>query len=618
MFELDRSHAIITAKNIEINEDLLDIFDVCTTPILEWEPKAEIKPWKEVKGLYLDIETSGLDPEVDKIELIGLIDHKGNHQIIDAYKDETLALVRLFDILKDSTLEYLAVFNGIKCTSHDMGFDIPFIERRAEKKGLKSPFWHRPGLPKTFSTAQLFSKPITYEKIYLNGNKTAVIDLYHQALAWDFVARKLTSFSLKTIPVQCKLRSDERVTLTYEEMRECVNREDWNTYRKYLLDDLLDSKLLGDFFLPAIWYQRQLLPHWTFQSLHDSGNGSKWNDIIKTYYKKPAKTDPSKTIKGALTFAKTGLHYNCLKFDVESLYPHVMLIYGIHSHKDTEGFLLQVLNYLLKFRVQLKRKKEEKTATNEELQREKTAKVILNSGYGALATTGIDYNDPIAAAHVTAYGRAIFKHIFQLVELHNYTVIQADTDAVIINLGKGNFDLLEKGKEIETWLNTVLPKNDNHAIKVKFEDDSSGEAIYVPKHEKTGEALKKNYLVFSNGKCINKKGKYKKRDRSVLDKNFQIEFLELLVYQDISKALDYYYSEKILLESGNYPIEKLQITRKIRINEKKLVEKGIGVAGEPATYYYGKDGETLDGEYDGSYYIEKIDTMLMEILSCLN
>lgn len=616
MLELDRSHAIITAKSIEIDEDQLNIFDVCEKPIPDWKPTKKLKPWNQVRGLYLDIETSGLNPEEHEIELIGLIDHTGKHRIIDAYQDERLALIQLFSILKDPTLEFLAVFNGVQCVSHEMGFDIPFIEYRAKINGLESPFWHRPGIPKTFSTAQLFSKPLAYPKLYLNGKKTAVIDLYHQALAWDFVARKLTSYTLKSIPVQCKLRSDERVTLSYQEMRECVARGDYNTYRDYLLDDLRDSKLLGDFFLPAIYYQKELL-NWDLQSLHDSGNGSKWNDVIKTHHLKSAKSDPPKKIKGALTYAISGVHYNCLKFDVESLYPHVMLIYGIHSYKDSDGFLLQVLNYLLKFRVELKRKKEEKTATNEEKQREATAKVFLNSGYGALATTGIDYNDPVAASYVTAYGRAIFKHIFKLLEYSGYKVIQADTDGLIVSLGKGEIDLIKKGKEIEEWLNEQLPRNENHRIKVKFETESTGEAVYVPSHEKTGEALKKNYLVFSNGACINKKGKYKKRDRSILDKEFQIKFLERLVYQSLDDALNYYYSEKVLLESGNYEIEKLQITRKIKVNEKTLVQKGIGVAGEPATFWIGVNGETKSEPYDPCYYIDKLDKMFWEVLKCL-
>ena len=616
---LDRSYAVITSKSIEIDEDKLDIFDVCTTPIKDWKPKIPVKPWNKVKGYYLDIETEGLDPEIHAIELIGLIDQNGKITIIEAFNDERLALIQLFQLLKDRNLEFLATFNGTKCVSHDLGFDIPFIEHRAKINGLESPFWHRPGMPKTFSTAQLFSKPIQYEKIYLNGNKTAVIDLIHQALSWDFVARKLTSFSLKTIPVQCKLRKEERVTLSYEKMRECVKNGDIATYKKYLEDDLRDSKLLGDFFLPAIWYQQQLLPSWNFQSLQDSGNGSKWNDIIKTRYKnKPAKTDGSKTIKGALTYAVAGLHRNCLKFDVESLYPYVMLIYGIYSHKDPDGFLLQVLNYLLKFRVELKQKKADGIATDEEKQREATAKVFLNSGYGALKTTGIDYSDPVAAGFVAAYGRAIFKYLFKLLDSNGYRVVQADTDGLIISLGEGEFNLLEKGKEIEAWLNTQLPKTEEHSIKVKFESDSSGEGIYVPYDKKTGEALKKNYLIFSNGQCINKKGKYKKRDRSVLQKTFQINFLEILIYQGYSEALDYYYGELLKLESGKYQIEDLQITRKIKINEKTLVEKGIGVAGEPATYWIGKNGETKTEPYDPSYYIKQIDELFWEVLSCAN
>lgn len=618
MLELNRSHAVIEDGKITIDENILDIFDCYETPIPDWQPSTQIKPFRELKGLSIDIETEGLDPSQHRIMMIGLINEKGEITTIDSFKNEKLALLKLFAILKDDSLEYLTVFNGIRLTSHkNFGFDFWFIHERCKLLGLQFPFWIAPNTT-CFRTAQINSVPITFHHLWLNYGKTAVFDLYHQLLAWDFVARKLTAHNLKQAPLQLGLRKDDRLELSYEELTECYRIGDWDRVRQYLEDDLRDTKLLADTLLPAIWGQKLYLPDWKFQTLGTAGNGSKWNDIMIRHYggNKP-ETSPTLQFKGALTFAKPGLFRNCIKLDVESLYPHIMLLYGIHSEKDTEGFLLMILNYLLKYRLSLKKKKEDGTITQDDKNNESTAKVMINSGYGGLATGGIEYNDMIAAAYVTAYGRAIFKFIFKTVEDLGHEVIQADTDGLIISLK--NRDMT--GKQIEEYVNNLLPKNEHFSIRVKYEWDKMGDfgadAVYVPKNLKTEDALRKTYLVFSQGECKTKKGRYRKRDRSVLDKDFQIDFLLKIIYGSLTEGLDFVHHTIEKLKSGEYPIEELQITRKIKVNEKTLVELGIGEAGSVQTFYEGLEGATKNGEYNPEFYLQKVYTLFAEVMDSL-
>lgn len=641
MKQLDRSKAIIQDNKIIIDEDSLDIFDVWEGEIPEWSPKVSVKPFSELSGYYIDIETEGLDPQIHKIVLIGLISNQGEISILDSYRNERLSILKLFQIIQDPNLDFVATFNGTRLTSHpETGFDWWFIMERCKILNLSHPFWICPH-EKIFRTAQLFSTPIRYHDLYLNGGKTAVIDLYHQLLAWDFVARKLTKYNLKDAPTQMGLRKEDRVTLTYEEMVECMTTENWDRLREYLTHDLLDSKILGDVLIPSLYYEKLYHPDWKFHKLTTAGNGSKWNDLLVKSYGKNAKADDKKSFQGALTFSIPGLFYNCIKLDVESLYPHMMLIYGIHSIKDSKATLLSILAYLLKFRVGLKRKKEDRTITQTEKQQEGTAKVKLNSGYGALATSGIDYNDMVSAAFVTAYGRATYKHIFKKLKSIDFCVIQGDTDGLIFSCGKTilkslenlGYKLIKKqyqislqkikyrsfldliGKRAESFINDSLPGNDLYRVKVKFE--LSADAVYVPKDLKTGEALRKNYLIFSEGQCTTKKGKYKKRDRSVLEKSFQIEFLERVIYSEMSSALDYYVEQKNLLENGSYPVDSLSITRKIKVTENALVEAGIGQRGEVHTFYEGKEGKTKEGEYNPIPYLKKLNEMFKEIMSVL-
>ena len=49
-----------------------------------------------------------------------------------------------------------------------------------------------------------------------------------------------------------------------------------------------------------------------------------------------------------------GLHKDIAKIDVSSLYPSIMLKYGICSHKDTQRVGLSILDYLTRERLRLK------------------------------------------------------------------------------------------------------------------------------------------------------------------------------------------------------------------------------------------------------------------------
>jgi DNA polymerase, archaea type len=616
MKSLNRDFAKIENGAIVINEDELDIFDVWEGKVKPWEPSIEIPEWEDVNGCYWDIETTGLDPEKDRVVMIGAITTHNEIKIYDAYENEKLAIKKFFRYLDLSNFEFIAPFNGIKLKSHKLGFDFPFLKRRCEILDIHFPFWEADRLT-VFRTAQMFSTPINYNALWFNHGKTAVIDLFHQLLSWDFVARKLVKHDLKSSPVALGLRKEERVTLDYEQLKDCYEKEDWDTVRQYLISDLEDTKMLGDFLLPAIWYQKLYLPDWKLQSLSTAGNGSKWNSILENSYKgvKVPVADEKLSFQGALTFADPGLKLRCIKLDVESLYPHLMLIYGIYSIKDTEGVLLSILAYLLRFRIKLKEQKEAGTIKLTDKQREATAKVFLNSGYGGLSTAGLPYNDMIASAFVTAYGRAVYKHIFKLLEDKGYKVIQGDTDGLIIQLPEhSDYDSLDdEGKTIAQYVNDNLPGTEDFRLKVKFEWGADG--LYIPHNIKTGIALRKNYLVYRKGKCQTLKGRYVKRDRAEFDKKFQPEYVRLWIYEGKEAADNYYQNILDILEAGLYPTDMLATTRKIKINEKKLPALDIGEPGTIATFYMGV-GEvpTKSGAYDIKYYRKRLETMYKEVL----
>jgi uncharacterized protein YprB with RNaseH-like and TPR domain len=56
-----------------INNDMLTI----NTP--SWEPTTSVKPYEELTKLYIDIETTGLDPLVDRVLMVGVMNETGSN-----------------------------------------------------------------------------------------------------------------------------------------------------------------------------------------------------------------------------------------------------------------------------------------------------------------------------------------------------------------------------------------------------------------------------------------------------------------------------------------------------------------------------------------------------------
>ena len=99
--------------------------------------------------------------------------------------------------------------------------------------------------------------------------------------------------------------------------------------------------------------------------------------------------------------------YNCLKWDVASLYPSIILECEVYDEeKDPNGNFLKIMKTLTEER--LKNKKLAKTSKyHDDLQ--SSQKIVANSGYGFLGAEGLNFNSPRAAEFITNTGREILQ-----------------------------------------------------------------------------------------------------------------------------------------------------------------------------------------------------------------
>jgi uncharacterized protein YprB with RNaseH-like and TPR domain len=102
---------------IEVNLDRLSLEYQPTVTTPSWEPTTSVKPYEELTKLYLDIETTGLDPLVDRVLMVGLMSQTGEKVIITD-PDEKVTLTIMIDYLKANKPDCLIGHNLIN-------FDVP-------------------------------------------------------------------------------------------------------------------------------------------------------------------------------------------------------------------------------------------------------------------------------------------------------------------------------------------------------------------------------------------------------------------------------------------------------------------------------------------------------------
>ncbi len=596
-YPLDPRCAVSTANcRVEVDLNLIDLNYQPTVAAPSWSPTTSVKPYERLTKLYIDIETTGLEPQIDRVLMVGMMNEAGVKTIITD-PDERVILTKTLDYLKANKPECLIGHNLFK-------FDLPFIIRRCKTNNLGN-YLSMPDRTKIITSSYVNGKPIEFTPIYWRG--TDILDTYHQIAVWDKAAAKLTSYGLKNSVIALGLRDDRRLELSVERIRECWESGDLATIQEYLEFDLDDTKLLADFLLPVVYYQMNYVPDLNFQSLAIASPAHKAQNIHRRLLPglEPDADGRSGFDGGTVELLKPGLHSNVAKIDVSSLYPSIMLTYGICSRKDTENRFLGVLEYMRSERLRLKAlgKLGDLSASFQE----KALKVLINGSYGFFGTGYYSFNDYEAAALVTAYGRKILNLMVSVVESCGGVTIEIDTDGIFFSHNDP--------ESVSDMVAKALPDG----ISIELEMKRCG--LYIPKA--------KSYVLVSHEGQTDVKGLFRKRNRYRLQNEFPTQFIKLYFTNGLDAAQAYYQEIRSMLASGDLPVEDLTITRKISASEKNLVELGLGKPGDTVSYWYrehirlhAKTGkplkpvaiETNSGEYWAGYYVTELDTVYRSIL----
>jgi DNA polymerase I len=381
----------------------------------------------DLHRVQLDIETTTLahDQAGAQILMIALSDTRGYEAVLDGDEKQILEqLIERVQALDPDVIEGHNLF----------GFDLPYLAARAQALGVPLRLG-RDGSELRFGSPRqciIGANSRTFTPAFVHGRH--LMDTYLSVQRFDIGRGDLESYGLKEATQQLGIAAPDRIYLEREQIPD-LWRTDPETVRRYCLQDVHETRRLADLTLPTEFYQCQMLPD-TLQNLATIGTGEKANLMFLRAYLAEGHAVPapqaSREYPGGYTEVRqVGLIPRIVKADVESLYPSVMLRYGIKPRADHLNVFLPTLERLRRLRLDAKARAKQtqgaESAYWDGLQ--SSFKILINSYYGYLAAP-FHFNDFDAAEQVTLTGQDLVKLIAAEIEKQGGVVVEIDTDGV--------------------------------------------------------------------------------------------------------------------------------------------------------------------------------------------
>lgn len=263
-----------------------------------------------------------------------------------------------------------------------------------------------------------------------------IIDTKQLAQSFDFFRRSFDEYNLHVLAEYFGFASSEYQMIPTEKVLWFWNN-DPDTLQKHFLINARYIQQLAETISQSAFYLSQIVPM-NFGVLAVSSASSKLELLlVREYLRKrfslPSPQQAKETGGGYTDIFYTGILEPILHFDVDSLYPSLMILHHLKPKTDRLNIFIELLSELTSMRLEAKQKMKKAQTPHEKSYYDalqSSFKILINSFYGYLGYRQALFNDYDAANEVTSRGQQLLRHIMEKISLKGGKVVEVDTDGV--------------------------------------------------------------------------------------------------------------------------------------------------------------------------------------------
>lgn len=566
--------------------------------------------YDDVRRMQIDLETTDLSPERGAIFMIAVRDNHGFERVLDGASEREL-IVELARIVAERDPDVIENHNI-------MGFDAPFLVTRARKNGLRLALGRDGGEFEEYpDSLKLGPESQRFRRFELVGRE--IVDTLHAVQRYDAVVRHMRTHTLKNAARYFGVAPEDREYIDGDKIA-AEYRGDPARVRRYALHDVEEVDGLSRALMGATFMLASMVPR-PYEKIATSGTGQGLVEplLVRAYVAAgeavPSGEGGREYEGGATALFRSGVIPHVVKADVASLYPSIMLTFGVAPRSDRRlNAMLTILAHLMRQR--LLHKAEARRLPPSDPRRnyhdalQGAVKILINSFYGSLGNAVNLFADADAAAEVTRRGREILVRMLSALAERGVDLIEADTDGVFFATPPSWQE--EDERRLVAEVGATLPEG------ITIEHDGRWARMY--------SYMEKNYALLGYDGTLTIKGSSFRSSRNEFyGERFFREVLPLVMRGDMAGARALYLETVRRIRAREMPIRDLCTSARLtkspdeyrasgRREEPYEVMRAAGrswAVGDRIAYYQTSRGrrklvEDVAGDYDVEHYARKL------------
>lgn len=517
-----KDHITRAAKGLEnVPSEACLLFN---DPVLQYQLQSGRTTFKgmvfdDLRRMQVDLETwvsegfefPNAERDGDRIIMISITDSTGYEELLtDKDMPEERMIERLCAIVAEHDPDVIEGHNIFK-------FDLTYLYVRARKLGVKLALG-RDGREASFHNSRfsIAERTIDYPKFQIYGRH--VVDTWILVQFYDLVKREMESYNLKKVAKFLGLNSEDRTYIDGKLINQHYTRE-FEKLKAYAMDDVRETQAISGLLSQPYFYQAQMLPM-VYQDTFVRGNATKIDSLFMRAYLDSGHSIPklerAQEFPGGYTdIFETGVVKDVYHCDILSLYPSIMLSFGVRPGPDELGIFGKMLGDLTKRRIDAKKKMEKaKGAEKTHLDMlQSTFKILINSFFGYLGFGGAHFGDFSEAERVTTKGQEILRLMVDYIKDAGGRPVEIDTDGIYF-VPPAGIDSLAKAEKFVAKIGGELP------IGINVELDGFYPAMLSYKI-KNYALLEENGRVIIKGSALKSRG-MEKFQRAALEEAMRL------------------------------------------------------------------------------------------------